>query len=399
MTTKLSAVVTKNHPMGSMKVLDVVIIGGGLSGVLVSHGLQQQQQQQQSPVDWRLLEARNVLGGRLVNDSAGQEIDLGGAWVWPAHQPRMRRLLQQLAIPTFAQPGDPSSTRFDGGAVKIVDYLAQDLPNQRIQLDTAVKACLLQQSSDLNDIDNNEPLVQIQTMTDETLYARRVVFAVPPKLLHKHVTFDPPLSAAKQQALEEAHTWMAGVTKIALVYPHRFWSLQACNMGLPSYLGPAFQVYDSSTKNESVSALTFFALANQDKNDATLAKQVADQMQKAWAYLGEKEAAQQAHSYTQHFVQRWPKQTYISEDAQPKTIHPHPHPVRALSTPEWNGLLLFAGSEMDQSSPGVMEGAVGAAQCVLQSLQNVVWTKSSATTAANRVEQESCSDQVASGQS
>ena len=59
-TTKLSAAVTKSHPIGSMKVLDVVIIGGGLSGVLVSHGLQQQQQQ--APVDWRLLEARNVLG-------------------------------------------------------------------------------------------------------------------------------------------------------------------------------------------------------------------------------------------------------------------------------------------------------------------------------------------------
>ena len=396
MSTKFGSAVTNlSSSSSSMKVLDVVIIGGGLSGVLVSHGLQKQAQQ---AVDWRLLEARKVLGGRLINDQAGQEIDLGGAWVWPQQQPRIRRLLQQLDVPTFVQPGDPSSRRIPGGAVRIVHRLAQDLPSQRIQLDTAVKACTLQQMSpnDNGDQTNNTPIVKIETTTDETLYARRVVFAVPPKLLHQHIAFTPALSADKQQALEDAHTWMAGVTKVALVYPHRFWPLDACNMGLPSYLGPAFQVYDSSTEDDSVSALTFFALADQDKGDATLAKQVADQLQKAWAYLGEKQAAGQVHSYTQHYVQRWPQQRYISEDARPKTIHPHPYPVSALATSEWNGLLWFAGSETDQLSPGVMEGAVGAAQRVLQSLQDFLGTLSS--TARGNVEAKACSEQVASSQ-
>jgi monoamine oxidase len=344
----------------TMKLLDVVVIGGGLSGVLVSHGLQQQQR------DWRLLEARPVLGGRLANDVGGHQIDLGGAWVWPAHQPRMRKLLCDLEIPTFLQPDDSSSTRIDGGAVRIVERLAEDLPAEHIQFSTAVTSCKLQRLGD-----DKTPVVEIQTAANETLWARRVVWAVPPRLVHEHVRFEPPLSPAKQTALASAHTWMAGVTKIALVYPNsRFWSLEESNMGMPSHLGPAFQVYDSSTKGAPESALTFFALVDQDKDDATLAKTVANQMQQVWKYMGQLQAAHEVHSYSQYFVQRWPQQTYISEDPKPRTIHPHPHPVGALSTPEWDGLLEFAGSETDRLSPGVMEGAVGAAQRVLQSLED-----------------------------
>lgn len=165
---------------------------------------------------------------------------------------------------------------------------------------------------------------------------------------------------------------MAGVTKIALLYPNRFWSRQASNMGLPSHMGPAFQVYDSSTMDEkNVSALTFFTLADADIDDATLATQVAQQMGKVWSYVGEKEAAQKVHSFSEHHVQRWPKETYISEDPRPQRINPHPAVELDLSTPEWDGLLQFAGSETDRLSPGVMEGAIGAAQRVLKILQDV----------------------------
>eukprot|EP00977_Amphora_coffeiformis_P001660 scaffold310_cov168-Amphora_coffeaeformis.AAC.55 len=362
MSTQVAA-----NSVASMKLFDVVVIGGGLSGVLVSHGLQQQQQQQQQqPREWRLLEARSVLGGRLANDVGGNKIDMGGAWVWPTHQPRIRKLLRQFDIPTFPQPDDPSSTRIDGGAVRIVERLAQDLPADQIQMDTPVKSCTLLSPKTANR-DDNTAVVQIETANQETFLARRVVFAVPPRLLHEHIKFDPPLSPLKRQELAAAHTWMAGVTKIALQYSTRFWSNHS-NMGLPSHLGPAFQVYDSSTVDNSVSALTFFALVDQDKEDVALAKQVANQMQEVWKYLGESAAANQVHSYTQHHVQRWPQQTYISEDPRPSRIHPHPQPERVLSEPEWDGLLHFAGSETDRLSPGVMEGAVGAAQRVLQAL-------------------------------
>ena len=40
----------------------------------------------------------------------------------------------------------------------------------------------------------------------------------------------------------------------------------------------------------------------------------------------------------------------------------------ALGRAEWGGRLLFAGTESDQSSPGVIEGAIGAAKAALAQL-------------------------------
>ena len=64
--------------------------------------------------------------------------------------------------------------------------------------------------------------------------------------------------------------------------------------------------------------------------------------------------------FIQVAVQRWPREAFIADDTAPSKIHPHPYPVRALGAPAWNGQLLFASTEADQDSPGVMEGAIGA---------------------------------------
>ncbi|KAL3926960.1 MAG: hypothetical protein SGARI_005453 [Bacillariaceae sp.] len=141
-------------------------------------------------------------------------------------------------------------------------------------------------------------------------------------------------------------------------------------MGLPTHFGPAFQVYDASTKDGSVAAITFFALVKNNADDKDLAKQVANQLAQVWDYLDyDKEIVSQLQNgYTNVHVKRWPLESYISEDDKPQQIHPHPHPVGALSASEWDGNLLFAGSEADLESPGVMEGAIGAALRVLRDI-------------------------------
>jgi monoamine oxidase len=351
--------------MSTPKLLDVLIVGGGLSGLIIGQGVQRMH------ADWRLLEARPSLGGRLANDDVFNQIDLGGAWIWPHQQPYMRDLAKSLGIQTFSQPDDSSSTRIEGGAVQFVHKIAEELPNDLLQLNSPVTSCKLETTAD------SEKVVRVETAGNETFLARKVVFAVPPKLLSKHVTFDPPLSKKKQAALNASQTWMAGVTKVALVYPSRFWDTRSSNMGLGGQ-GPAFQVYDSSTRDKNVSALTFFALVPTTDSSATdelIAEQVAEQMAEVWNRLGRPLYAKQATSYTSHHVYRWPAEAYISEDENPVRINPHPSPVRALSEPEWDGALQFAGSETDLSSPGVMEGAVGAAKRILKSLEGFLSTK------------------------
>lgn len=380
-----------SQPAKTARILDVIVVGGGLSGLYVGYGLLGHNGNttgQQLP--WKSLEASDRLGGRIVNAAPSVLIDMGGAWIWPDRQPHVRELASRFSLTTFPQPDDPSSTRIDGGAVQLIKRLAEQVMDGearsgedgknivcRAQMNSPVKSCkLLLKGHDIST--DRDALVEVETVDGTRYVARRVVFAVPPKVLSSSVLFDPPLLEAKRAAMAASRTWMAGVTKVALVYPRRFWDRQSSSMGLPAAAtaaaGPAFQVYDSGTKDGGVAALTFFshippddALAQTD--DALVAKQVAGQMGALWGYLGKPAYAKLAFTYTSYYVYRWPTNPFISgDDTKPAQVHPHPMPSRALSTPEWNGKLLFAGTETDLGSPGVMEGAIGAAIRVLKSL-------------------------------
>lgn len=340
--------------------LDVVVIGGGLSGVFVGHRLQQLSH------SFHLLEVSPRLGGRLCNDDAGHGIDLGAAWLWPRQQPHLKQLLRDRRhdLPSFEQPDDASSTRLVGGTVELVKRLASEIPDDRLHLNSPVQKCVRQ--------DDGTVLVHAGS---DVYRARYVVLAMPPRMVNR-IVFDPPLSEQKQRVLRASHTWMAGVTKVALVYPTRFWDPETpyeSNLGLPG--SPAFQVYDSSTEDGRINALTFFSLVTPDNqaalhDDQELARQCAKQMQSVWNHFGK--TYYKAQSFADVYVKRWPLETYISEDPAPTQIHPHPSVDPSLAASEWDGHLLFAGSESDLVSPGVMEGAIGAAKRVVESLTELL---------------------------
>ena len=353
---------------------DVAIVGGGLSGLLVALEVHH------TDKTWILLEASSRLGGRLENDTSGNQIDLGGAWIWPKHQPHIKQLMTTLGIETFLQPDDPSSTRVVGGAVRIVTSISDQLPNQHIRTDSPVACCKrivlpsIGDTCSATDACITSHFVSLSLASGEEVEAKRVVMAAPPKLVSTHVDFHPALHSAKERAMSQSQTWMAGVTKVSLVYNSpRFWPLHESNVGFrPRPDNPAFQVYDSSPKDEHLSALTFFTLASISDagttNDEALAKACAAQM------AGSSTVGQSLLRYDDYHVKRWPQEKYISEDDMPSGINPHPAPDVALSKIAWDGMLFFAGSEADLSSPGLMEGAVGAARRVVNELKSM-WNK------------------------
>ena len=107
----------------------------------------------------------------------------------------------------------------------------------------------------------------------------------------------------------------------------------------------------------------------QEEDDAALAKQCAEQLAELWEMAGmDREAISALKAAADFEVQRWPKEELISLDAQPHHIHPHPAVVPLLAAPEWEGRLLWAGTETDQRDPGVMEGAIGSAARVIREL-------------------------------
>ncbi|MDX1336105.1 MAG: FAD/NAD(P)-binding protein, partial [Gammaproteobacteria bacterium] len=135
----------------------IIIVGAGLSGLYAAWHLHQQ------GTAVRVLEARDRIGGRILSDQpyddkAGR-VDLGPAWIWPAFQPLLSQLLNELDVHAFAQHtdgdmlyevdahncqrhGGPSSHqqsyRIAGGAQALVESLHQALPEDTVQLNTKV---------------------------------------------------------------------------------------------------------------------------------------------------------------------------------------------------------------------------------------------------------------------
>jgi monoamine oxidase len=77
-------------------VVDVVVVGAGLSGLVAAHRLQGQ------GLRVRVLEARDRVGGRLVTatSASGAAVDLGGQWGGASHH-RFAALVQELGLATF----------------------------------------------------------------------------------------------------------------------------------------------------------------------------------------------------------------------------------------------------------------------------------------------------------
>ena len=382
--------------------LDFIIVGGGLSGLVVARNLNNKYivttddnsniKNNKRKLRWKLFEATSILGGRLQNDDAGRKIDLGGAWIWPPHQPTIMESLvnsSTLGIKTFLQPGDDydssATTRIVGGAVEFVNKIYQELLTKSI-VDSDKSCNSIQVDCPVIAVRRNiDHSISVELDSGEIVRANHVIFAVPPKILSCNVSFHPKLSNVKSDAMSNSQTWMAGVTKVALVYrgaSPQFWPL-ILRGGLisPRFRSPAFQVYDgspfsspSSDDTGKTSILTFFTLAslsNQTNNDAMLAKDCAEQMCQSLSsdsILETSEIRKFIRSFDEFYVKRWPQERYISNETDPTEISPHPQPKKALAKSEWDGTLLFAGTETDLHSPGVMEGAVGAAIRVTEEL-------------------------------
>lgn len=376
------------------QILDVAVVGGGLSGLMVAHFLNNSNisgsnnKEGNKKISWKLFEASSRIGGRLQNDvgsdGRSRKIDLGGAWVWPRHQLTIMRTLVNnptLDIEIFLQPGGgyrgSATTRIVGGAVEFPNKIYNELKDtSNVHLECPVVAIRK----------NPDRTVSIELKDGKIIRCSHAVLAVPPRIISEKVSFYPDLPKAKARAMSESETWMAGVTKVALVYQGSpsFWPLvvsEADNILPPRERRPAFQVYDGSPlqstnddTDDKISVLTFFTLANlsNDKNDDDmLAKDCAEQLCSSLSGQAIRKVPvldKFIRSFDEFYIKRWPHEPYISHNKDPMGIAPHPEPIPELAKSEWDGSLLFAGTETDQSSPGVMEGAVGAAIRVAEEL-------------------------------
>lgn len=378
--------------------LDVAIIGGGLCGLALAHSLQARGR------DWRLFEARERLGGRVLTARAsdGTPVDLGATWFWPATQPAIARLVADLGLASFEQPDDgrvlhlsdpnrapqtvaltgqlapaddPSvparpgavhggAQRVAGGIGAVIDALARPLPTARLRTGQGLEAV----------VDHGD-FVELRLRFGATRYsvnARRVVFAMPPRVVDAGVQFSPALAPGLQAALRATPTWMATAAKAGVAYSRAFWreAGHSGNAWVSHAQAMLAEVFDASGPEQGAALAGFCALGAAQRASFGRSRELLLSSQMAMLFGP---GADDPALRPEWFWQDWATEPQtcspadIAEEGLPAAGHaPHGDPL--LAEGHWQGRLFFGGSETARQGAGYLEGALAAAGRLRQQL-------------------------------
>jgi monoamine oxidase len=337
-----------------------------LARVLVARGLVVQ-----------VLEARERLGGRVYTqrcETTGQALDLGATWFWPETEPHITALLSELGLASVAQhdPGDalwltdpnrdperrldPSGVhagarRLEGGAAQLVAALAASLPTNTVRTHVLVHS-----------VHEQGGLIELVTNAGPPLRARQLVLALPPRLIHEHIQFDPPLPTAVWEAMASTPTWMSAQAKSVTTFAQPFWqtaghSGNAFVRHVQAVLG---EVFDASA-NGSGALGGFVALnaAQRENFKRGLPLLISSQLAQLFG-----PQAQDGRSFYQDWANE--PRTCAALDRS----HPPESPLNQplLRQPLWAGSLFLGGSETATHGAGHMEGALESANQLCHAL-------------------------------
>lgn len=350
---------------------DVLIIGGGLSGLALADHLQQ------LGIDYHLVEARGRFGGRIkVLNAAGGKFDLGPSWFWPG-QPRVEAMAQRFDLEIFAQyatgvlsyeneQGEvmrnqgwssmQGSLRIQGGMAALIDSLVASLPSEKLRLNTTI-ARLVRANELIEAFDASRELVA---------RAKQVVLALPPRIASK-LTFEPKLPDGATRNMQSISTWMAGHAKFVAVYETPFWRSEGLSGDVMSRHGPMIEMHDASDPGTNLGAMFGFlgkpASIRTGQHQAVVDACLA-QLVRIFGSKAENPVAVNLQDWA------FENETSIEADHVPPAGHPHYGMPSALSG-LWNGKLMFGSTEIAHQFGGFLEGALEAAEYTAQQITAV----------------------------
>lgn len=339
----------------------IAVIGAGVSGLYAASLLTEK------GYDVTVFEARDRIGGRVLSHDG---FDLGPTWYWPETETTITQLVDQLGLQAFSQytAGDlmlerqfgvverhtlppVPSMRLVGGMASLTTALAATLPSETVQLESTVIS-----------IQQVEDGVSIELETGGSQPFSHVILAIPPRLVPR-ISFQPELSETVQTKLSNTPTWMAGQAKVLAVYDRPFWRDSGLSGQGMSWAGVLQEIHDASQPGGFAALFGFFRLSATERSvfdQDELNRRVIDQLVRLFG-----EEARQPRDVL--YVD-WSSDPHTAtvQDGEPLTDFPVYQPI-ALD-PVWEGRLSLAGTETDSLFGGHIEGALRAAEHVVEKL-------------------------------
>jgi len=345
---------------------EIVILGGGLTGLILNYLLKQANRK------CLLLEARDRLGGRsLTTDRKGNApIDLGATW-WQKDHIYLQELLSELNLTSFSQKfdgkafyepdastphqlvalpqGGDSNNRIQGGTSTLIAKLAIFLPADRLYLNQEVQSIR---------VDEQHLIVATKS---QSFRAQKVISTIPPFLLQNKVAFTPQLPAALLQVMQQTHSWMGDSIKIGLTFAKPFWKSELLSGTVFSNAGPITELYDHSNFETDLFALkgfmnnSYYSATKQQRKNLAL-----NQLRK---YYGKA-----VDDYLTYEELVWRNEAHTFVDYS-EPVFSHQNNGHAIyQKPLFDNRLYIAGSETSAHFPGYMEGAAASALWVYTNL-------------------------------
>lgn len=343
---------------------DILIVGGGLSGLVAAWQLHQAGQ------NFILLEGRARFGGRAF--TAGQEqgfdCDLGPSWFWQG-QPLVLNLLHHFAIPFFEQysegevlfqhdngqvqriPGPSpmvASRRIVGGIGRLVDSMVEQIPQDRGYLSHQLIRLICEQDSVWAEAASLKGKLRIR--------AKHVALAIPPRLA-ADLSWSPSLPADTMDQLAQTPTWMAGHAKFFAVYERPFWREDGLCGSAMSRQGPLAEIHDASPHSESAFSLMGFVGLDAVMRAELGREQLSQRALQQLVTLFGKEAGRPVQTYLHDWSQE--VLTASAVDRQPQTRHPN-YGLSPEWGDTWSNRIRLISSETSFANGGLVEGAIEA---------------------------------------
>ncbi len=338
---------------------DVIVIGGGISGLAVADGLIR------AGLTVTVLEARARVGGRMSSQPvAGGYVDLGATWFWPGEQ-RIAFLVDRLGLATHRQWGEgdalisthgetrrvawqaPPAWRFSQGASGVPEALAAELPEGTVEV-----------GADVQRIEPTEAGV-VGHLGGRDVAARCAVVALPPSLavatgLVPYDLLDPDLAAVASTI----PVWMGHIVKAVAVYRDPFWRTAGLSGQASCGDGPLHEVHDMSGPNGQPAML--FGFGQSDPGRAITPADVTEQFGDLFGPA--------AATPIEVLIRDW--------RLEDRTTPLHAQPGQRydlfgsplLQRPAWEGRLYWTSTETAQEAAGHIEGALAAAERTVESI-------------------------------